>query len=969
MTPSEFIAKWSRNARAERAASQEHFLDLCALLSHPTPNSDATGESFAFEKGVTRRRATRDGQGWADVWKRDFFGWEYKGKHKDLSAAYEQLKQYREDLENPPLLVVCDMQTLAIHTNFNNAPVQHETLDLRELDEPRVLARLRQVFFEPERFRPQETVEEITERAATQLAQLAFTMRNRALAPLHVARFLDRVVFCLFAEDIGLLPPKIFTEIVEKNRYNAERLARRIEKLFAAMAVGGDFDEHVIRRFNGNLFGNEPVIELTHDEIEVVRVACGFDWSALSPSIMGTLFERALEPSQRAQLGAHYTSQSDIESLVQPVVIAPLHDEWRALQARLEDFSAGETQAARAEIQAFLARLGALRVLDPACGSGNFLYVTLQKLKDLEKSVNRFAVDLGLAEFQAVIRPEQFIGLEVNPYAIDLAQTTLWIGFFQWLRANGYPFPADPLLHNTDNFRNVDALLDRSDAENPRERDWPQVDFLVGNPPFLGGSLLWRELGREYQSDLWRVYENRVPGGADLCCYWFEKARAHIENRRAKRAGLIATQAIRGGVNRRVLARIKESGDIFYAVSDRDWVLSGANVHVSLVGFDDGTQTARVLDEKEVASINADLSGATDVTQAKKLEENAEIAFIGTKKAGDFNIPESDALRLLQMPNPHGKPNSDVLRPWLNGSAIVQRPPREWIIDAGTSMAEADFSLYEEPFRHASTRVKPVRMKSNEAPIIKYWWRHARSRPELREAVAPLSRFIATPRVSKYRIFAWIEPEVLPDDGVFIFARDDDYFFGVLHSRLHEVWARSQGTQLRERESGFRYTPTSCFETFAFPQPNEEQRAAISEAARVLAELRANWLNPPDWMREEVLEFRGSMNGAWRRFVTDADARGIGTVRYPRLVPRDPEMTVYDARPNASGEIETRAVKLKDALPLRTLTNLYNARPSWLQNAHRTLDAAVCDAYNFPHDLTDDEMLARLLALNKQRAT
>lgn len=960
MTPAEFVQKWSRNTRHERAASQEHFLDLCRLIEHRTPNDDADGTDFAFEKGVTRRRGNRDGQGWADVWKRGFFGWEYKGKHKDLEAAHKQLLQYEEDLDNPPLLVVCDMEKLSVYTNFRNTPSQRTDFQLNELDQFNVLEQLRWIFFEPERFRPEKTIEQITQRAAEKLGSVARSMFRRGLEPLRVARFLNRVVFCFFSEDVGLLPRELFTKIVEKNRYNPERLARRIEQLFRAMTFGGDFDEHEIRRFNGNLFSDEEVLIFEQKEIESVREACGFDWNALNPSIMGTLFESALdENEERALLGAHYTKQSDIEALVKPVVFDPLQDEWKTLRAQLE----GETddESVRSHLDGFLQRLSEIRVLDPACGSGNFLYVSLQLMKDLEKSVHRFATDRDLGSFQTVVRPEQFLGLEVNANAMDLAQTTLWIGFFQWTFNNGYPFPADPLLHNTDNFRNIDAILDRSESE-PKEAVWPRADFIVGNPPFLGGSLLWRELGREYQRDLWRVYEGRVPGGADLCCYWFEKARAQIETGQTKRAGLIATQAIRGGVNREVLKRIKNSGDFFFAQSDRDWTLNGANVHISMIGFDDGTQTHRVLDEHEVNVINANLTSQSDVTQAKRLPENQQISFIGTKKAGDFNIAESVALQVLQMPNPHEKPNSDVLRPWLNGSAIVQRPPREWIYDCGTNMSESGFSLYEEPFRHVLTKVKPERETNNEERARRLWWQHRRPAPDMRIAVKDLTRFIATPRVSKYRIFVWVEPEVLPDDGVFIFARDDDYFFGVLNSRLHEVWALKLGTQLEDRP---RYTPTSCFETFPFPNATDEQRAAIAEAARTLDERRQNWLNPPEWMREETLEFRGSIDGAWRRFVTDADADecGIGTVRYPRLVPRDPNMSVPIVRDGIAS-----AAKLRDELPRRTLTNLYNARPQWLLNLHRVLDIAVCDAYNFSHDLSDEEILASLLALNGERA-
>ncbi len=442
MTPAEFVHKWSRNTRHERSAAQEHFIDLCRLLDHRTPNDDADGTDFAFEKGVTRRRGNRDGQGWADVWKRGFFGWEYKGKHKDLDAAYKQLQQYAQSLENPPLLVVCDLAKLELYTNFNNAPTTRHVWNLNELDKVGELQRLRGIFEEPERFRPSETTQEITERAAQKLGEIAGLMHARGQEVLEVARFLDRIVFCLFAEDIGLLPPQIFTQIVHNNRYNPDKLARRIEKLFRAMAIGDDFDEYVIRRFNGNLFNDEPVLLLEQKEIDVIRESCGFNWDALSPSIMGTLFESALEKNNnRAQLGAHYTGQSDIEALIKPVVMAPLEAEWNTLEARL---TKEHDEFAQNEVAAFLERLCAIRVLDPACGSGNFLYVALQMLKDFEKNVCLRAEDRGWGKFDLRVRSEQFIGLEVNANALDLARRRCGSAFFNGSPPTVFTFP--PIL-------------------------------------------------------------------------------------------------------------------------------------------------------------------------------------------------------------------------------------------------------------------------------------------------------------------------------------------------------------------------------------------------------------------------------------------------------------------------------------------------------------------------------------------
>jgi type II restriction/modification system DNA methylase subunit YeeA len=436
---------------------------------------------------------------------------------------------------------------------------------------------------------------------------------------------------------------------------------------------------------------------------------------------------------------------------------------------------------------------------------------------------------------------------------------------------------------------------------------------------------------------------------ADLCCYWFEKARAMIESGRAKRAGLLATQGIRGGANRDVLNRIKQTGDVFFAVSDRDWVLDGAAVHISMVGFDDGSDTSRVLDGKPVTTINPNLTSTADITQAQRLAANLGIGFMGDTKGGPFDVPFETARKFLDTPNVNGRPSSDVVTPWCNGLDVTRRNRDMWIIDFGTDMPEDRARLYEAPFAHVQTHVYPERAKNKRESYRLKWWIHVEARSGMRAQLAPLERFVAVARVAKHLLFVWMKAPTLPDSQIIVFSRSDDFGFGVLHSRVHEVWARSQGTQVRERESGFRYTPTTCFETFPFPEPTDAHRDAIASAAKELDALRSNWLNPPEWTRTKVLEFPGSADGPWKRYVQDVDPkRGIGTVRYPRTVPKD----------------AAAAAKLKT----RTLTNLYNESPAWLTAAHRKLDEAVFAAYGWPADLPDDELLAKLLELNLSRA-
>ncbi len=983
MNVAEFIAKWKNADLKERSAAQEHFIDLCRLVGHPTPvEADPTGATFCFEKGAAKAGG---GEGFADVWKKNFWGVEYKGKHKDLDGAYTQLLQYRESIDNPPLLVTCDMDRLVIHTNFTNTPTTVYEIPLQKVGEPRNLEILNAMFFDPEKLKPGKTSEAITQDAAQHFAGIAESMRKRGLDSGHVAHFLDRVVFCLFAEDIGLLPDMVFSRIVEKSATDPARFGKLIGQLFEAMAHGGDFGMETIRHFNGNLFDDRSVLDLTPEEVTRIANAAQLDWSAVDPSIFGTLFERGLDPAKRSQLGAHFTGRADIEEVVENVIMIPLRREWAEAKGTIENLlttgmktvngasrpvaprrntaSAQKKASGEAASMAhrFLTRLQTVKVLDPACGSGNFLYVTLLKLKDLEKEVILYAMEKGLGGFLPMVGPWQLYGMEINPYAFDLAQMTVWIGWLQWIRFNGFGQPQEPILRPmTGNFRCMDAIIDMTDPANPKEPQWEKVDAIVGNPPFLGGKMLRRELGDTYMNGLFALWKGRVPREADLCCYWFEKARAHISAGHCKRAGLLATQAIRGGANREVLHHIQESSDIFWAISDRDWFLDGANVHVSMVGFGaKGSDATRVLDGKAVCQINANLSATADITQARQIPANLRIAFMGTSKGGGFDIPESRALEFLRIPNPHGRPNSDVVVPWVNGMDLTKRLSGTWIIDFGAGMPELDAAMYEAVFEYVRSEIKPERDKNNRESYRRLWWQHVEARPAMRAALAPLSRFLSTCRVSKHRLFVWLVAPTLPDSATFTFARSDDYFLGVLHSRLHEVWALAQGSQLREKESGFRYTPTTCFETFPLPSPTPDQESAIVTAARDLNTLRENWLNPPEWTRAEVLEFPGTVGGPWDRYIDPATIRpqpstihpqpfSIGTVKYPRLIPRD-----ADAAAN---------------LAKRTLTNLYNQRPTWLADAHRRLDEAVFAAYGWAPDLTDDQILERLLELNLQRA-
>ena len=940
MTPEEFIAKWRAAQLKERSAAQEHFIDLCRLLDEPTPaEADPMGNAYCFERGTSIEGG---GDGWADVWKRHHFAWEYKGKRANLDAAFTQLRQYALALENPPLLIVSDMAQFRIRTNWTNSVSKTYEIGLEELVDAEKRDLLKWAFSDPERLRPGLTRQVLTERAAASFAQLAQGLCERGHDPQAVAHFVNRLVFCMFAEDVGLLPNAMFTRMLERTLEQPEKFAEYARSLFQAMAEGGDVGFEPVAWFNGGLFDDDVALPLEREEIAAALKAAALDWAEVDPSILGTLFERGLDPDKRGSLGAHYTDRDKIMLLVEPVVIRPWLAEWAGVKdeiaAMVERAKSARTSAVRTRriaeaerrLRAFLQRLRGFTVLDPACGSGNFLYIALQSLKDLEQRVQLEAEVLGIQRQFPEIGPANVKGIEINPYAAELARVSVWIGEIQWMRRNGYGEARDPILKPLDTIECRDAIV----GADGGEPEWPEADVVIGNPPFLGGKLLRGMLGGEYVELLQQLYGERTHGEADLVCHWFDKAARLIVDKKIVRAGLVATNSIRGGRNRAVLDRIVEDGVILDAWANEPWVVDGAAVRVSLVCF--GRKDAELpvrLDDKDVTRINSDLTaGTVDLTKAQKITRNVGCAFMGDVKAGAFDIPGDLARDWLSLPaNPNGRPNSDVLKPWVNGMDLTRRPAGKWIVDFGFAMDESDAALYEAPFAHIAEHVRPVRQRGRHKARARFWWRHVSPSPETWQKLNCLSRYIATPRVAKHRLFVWLNARVCPDSAVIAIARDDDTTFGILHSRFHEAWSLRLGTSLEDRP---RYTPTTTFKTFPFPNglspdipaadyADDPHAIAIAEASRRLVELRDRWLNPPEWV-EWVEE---------------------PVLGYPkRSVPRD----------------EAVAAELKK----RTLTNLYNAQPQWLKDAHKALDAAVAEAYGWEVDVSDDDALRELLELN-----
>ncbi|MYH64792.1 MAG: class I SAM-dependent DNA methyltransferase [Chloroflexi bacterium] len=985
MTPQEFVTKWAGTDRNESQSAQAHFLDVCKLVGVEMPGAGRTadGDIFTFEQATAK---TQGSAGAADVFYEGHFAIEYKapGKYRDLREAYNQLLGYREGLNNPPLLVVTDINNWEIHSNFPNSQKRVYPFTHAEIaSNPAVMGWLRDMFHAPQRLHPRRNSEQVTREAAAAFQLIADNMRDWDAEPQRIAFFLTKLVFCLFAEDIGLLPgtssesPQgIFSHIIEQSRRKPSVFQQYARKLFIAMNNGGEILMRDIPYFNGTLFDVVTVEDLSSEALDGLAQAAALDWSDIEPSIFGTLFERSLDPSKRSQLGAHYTSREDILLIVEPALMQPLRYHWETIQLQAqpirERHDRAKTGRARANARKqlldlranMLERVRTITVLDPACGSGNFLYVALQLLMDMEKAVIDDKLWQGFQRATPEVHPRQMYGIELNPIAHALASIVVWIGYIQWRNNNGYARAfAEPILEKLqDNIVCKDAILPSNPPRSPHSNGgkvrtdelgqgrggdspangagWPVVDVIVGNPPFLGGQRMRGELGDEYYERLTRHYEGSVAGGADLVCYWYEVARRQIAAGGARRAGLLATNSIRGGSNREVLKRIKESGDIFMAWSDRRWILEGAAVRVSMVGFDAGMQSEKVLNGVAVEYINTDLTASVDIAHSVRLSENLRLSFQGPVKVGKFDIADDLARNMLAKSNPSRVENALVIKPYRNGSDLVKVLRNYWIIDF-QDMDIEQAREFEAPFEYVERVIRPVRETNNSKKRRENWWKLGASGRDYREKSVGLSRQIFTPRVAKHRLFVWVGENVFPGDAVVAIARDDDYFFGVLHSKVHEVWSLRMGTSLEDRP---RYTPTTTFETFPFPWPpgSEDEshpaHAAISAAAKQLHEERDAWLNP---------------------------------------APRD----AGQLPPDASGG--PRGV-MKD----RTLTNLYNALQVWrgeseirvkpaaadfaprLDELHRALDRAVCSAYGWERSALEDdeELLRRLLALNLARA-
>ncbi len=956
-----------------------------------------------------------------------------------IKAAKEQAARYARNLDVPtdedlhtepvpPLVIACDVgYCFDLYANFGH-PQRYSAfpdqrgyrLFLDDLHRPEARATLRLAFTDPHALDPTRRQAEVTRKLAGTLARLAAEFEGQGHAPDTVFGFLTRCLFTMFAEDTALIPEASFTTLLREYRDGTadgsllDVLPDALESLWATMDAGG-FSPALkarVRRFNGRLFHDRTALPLTADQLGLLLDASTSDWTNVEPAIFGTLLERALDPRERHKLGAHYTPRAYVERLVMPTVIDPLREEWDAVQvavARIEeereaasyDTDRARQQAersARAEIvetlRGFLRRLTSLRVLDPACGSGNFLYVTLEHLKRLEAEVRQVLERYGettLEMEQAAVTPAQLLGIEVNPRAAAIADLVLWIGFLQWhLRTYGGPQAlAEPILHAYGNVEQRDAVLDFSDRAprtgddgepltiwdgrttkphpatgklipdptarrvvydyaDARPADWPDADFIIGNPPFVGSKRMRDVLGAGYAEALREAYPE-LPHSSDYVMYWWHKAAEAVRGGEAERFGLITTNSISQTQSRRVVA-YHLAGDggtkappplaLAVAVPDHPWVddvyaaavrvamtvgvpgpAEGAVLRVELVrGSEDAPEDeprhAEIVVER--GTVYSDLRAGVDPATLSPLRANEGVTHTGVQLNGDgFLVSPETAAEFETDGASHA-----LLKTFWGGTQIKKGNPREQLVIDTFGLTEHELrDGYPNAYAHLYDTVKPFRDENNRPKIRDLWWIHGWERPEMRLATEGLTRYLGTVETSKHRYFAYLGADALANNSVVVLAFEDPYHFGVLSSRIHTTWAVEKGGTLEDRP---RYTHSEVFDRFPFPDATDAQKDTIREAAERL-----------DAHRVRVLA---------------AHPRLTYTEIY-NVMEAEREAAEEEGEPLTEKQQRThRAVGL-----------------SLLAQIHADLDRAVADAYGWPVGSAPAEIVRRLSLLNLER--
>ncbi len=919
MTPEHFITRWSGASGSELANAQSFTRELCELLELPVPDpaqADTRDNAYVFERRVMQHH--RDGttsERRIDCYRRGAFVLEAKkikasaptkGFDNAPIRAFAQAGQYATDIApvegRPPFLIVVDVgHMIELYAEFTRSggtytpfpdPRSHR-IRLADLAEPAIRERLRAIWLDPLSLDPARAAGIVTREISDHLASVAKTLESAGHPPEAVAHFLSRCLFCFFAEDVGLLPKRSFTELLESLQHTPDQFVPMIAELWRAMDVG-DFSVALrcpLPRFNGKLFKQPQVLPLNRDQIGLLVAAGLKDWTRVEPAIFGTLLERALDPTERHSLGAHYTPRAYVERLVLPTVIEPLRAEWANVQAAAVLLAnEGKLAEARAEITAWHHRLCQVRVLDPACGSANFLYVTLEHMKRLEGEVlnqlDAFGPSQGLLEGEGLtVDPHQFLGLELNPRAAAIAELVLWIGYLQWhFRTKGSGLPPQPVLRDFKNIENRDALIAYDGVElvtggdgkpltrwdgvtyktspvtgeripdeaaqleqvryiNPRKATWPKADYIVGNPPFIGAATMRRALGDGYV-DAVRSTWPEVPESADFVMHWWHIAGEAVRAEKARRFGFITTNSIRQTFNRRVVQAQLEAKpplSLAFAIPDHPWVdaTDGAAVRIAMtVGAADSGEGSLALIRDETETDGDARSIALVVSSGvlhSDLRIGANIA-ASTPLLANGSIANRGVQILASgfIVSADEAAQLDPLQrlsvPYRNGKDITDRPRGVIALDP-YPMSELELRA-EVPsvYQWLLTRAKPERDLNPRASYRDNWWLFGENQPLMRRSIESLKYFIVTAITARHRVFQFLQREIMPDQALLVIASDDALVLGILSSRLHVCWALAAGGRLGVGNDP-RYNKSRCFEPFPFPAPSAPQTDTIRKLA------------------------------------------------------------------------------------------------------------------------------------------
>ena len=921
-----FITRWGAADGTERANYQLFLTELVEQLGLPRPDpasSDTEENAYVFERKVRFQHPDgTESHGFIDLYRRGAFVCEAKQTGAVLDSrtwdsamlrAHGQAQQYARALPategRPPFLIVTDVgRSLELYAEFTRSGATYvpfpdprsRRIRLQDLAREDIQETLRAVWLDPLSLDPARRSARVTREIADKLAKLARSLESAGHHPEAVAGFLMRCLFTMFAEDVGLLPDRCFTDLLAETRRQPELLPRLVPGLWQAMNRGG-FSAEIrsdVLRFNGGLFSDPQALPLDKTQLDLLIEAARADWRHVEPAIFGTLLERALDPHERHKLGAYYTPRAYVERLVMPTVIEPLRDEWTVVQAAaLTLHRQGKRDKAVDEIRGFHERLCHVRVLDPACGSGNFLYVALEHLKRLEGEVLNTLDELGetqgmLEMAGSTVDPHQMLGLEINPRAARIAEAVLWIGYLQWhFRTRGNISPPEPVLKDFHNIENRDAVLawDRieyvNDEDgrpvtrwdgrtmkkhpvtgedvpdetarapleryvNPRKAGWPEADFVVGNPPFIGGWKIRQALGDGYLEALWATYP-QMPQKADFVMYWWNFAADLLHENKITRFGFITTNSLTQVFQRRVLEshlEHKQPVSLVYAIPDHPWVdsVDGAAVRIAMTVAEFGTKPGllnRVVSETDgqgegrevilsstVGKLHADLKVGADVAGGRPLVANAGVVSPGVQLYGSGFIldPHEADEMCASATSPEAL---SVIKPYLNGRDFMAKPRGAFVIDFFGYERDEAARLFPAAYQRILDRVKPERDHNRRESIKERWWRFGWERPKWREMVAGLTRFISTPETAKHRVFQFLEAVLLPDNRLTNVASDDSCCLGVLSSRAHICWALAAGGRLEDRPI---FTKATCFDPFPFPDISDNQRFHIANLSEQL---------------------------------------------------------------------------------------------------------------------------------------